>query len=145
MLAWSLAHLFFFWKISCFFLCFFCLILLGWNVLELERLLHSWRHLGQRNTKICIHGASRMKWKCGKCWKLAIFEGKLQVFISYLSEMKTVNNCSITLPCSSTCCSLFISFFALEIFKFKYDRFFARHSASISKFKFSNLNSHEVM
>ena len=43
------------------------------------------------NTKICTHRASQMEWKCGKCWKSTIFEGKLQVFISYLSEMKTVS------------------------------------------------------
>ena len=30
-----------------------------------------------------------MEQKRGKCWKLAIVEGKLQVFISYLSEIKT--------------------------------------------------------
>ena len=35
-----------------------------------------------------------------------------------LSEMKTVS--SITLPYSSTFNSLFLSFFVLEIFKFKY-------------------------
>ena len=34
-----------------------------------------------------------MEQKCGKCWKLQLSEGKLQVFISYLNEMKTV--CSI--------------------------------------------------
>ena len=43
--------------------------------------------------------------------------------------------CSVTLPCSSTFYSLFILFFVLEIFKFKYRNFFVRHSASISKFK----------
>ena len=58
----------------------------GWNVLEAERLLYSWRHIDWRNTKICIHRASRMEQKFGKCWKSSIFEGKLQVFISYLSE-----------------------------------------------------------
>ena len=43
------------------------------------------------NTKICTHRASQMEWKCGKCLKSTIFEGKLQVFISYLSEMKMVS------------------------------------------------------
>ena len=71
----------------------------------------------------------------GKCWKLPIFEGKLQVFFSYLSEMKTI--CSITLPYSSTFYRLFLPFFVLEIFKFKYNKFFVRHSASISKFEWS--------
>ena len=32
-----------------------------------------------------------MEQKRGKCWKLQPFEGKLQVFISYLSETKTVS------------------------------------------------------
>ena len=31
-----------------------------------------------------------MEQNCGKCWELSIFEGKLQGFIIYLSEMKTV-------------------------------------------------------
>ena len=75
----------------------------------------------------------QVEWKCGKCWKLPIFEGKLRVFFSYLSEMKIVS--STTLPYSSTFYSLFLPFFVLEIFKFKYDKFFIRHSASISKFK----------
>ena len=117
-------------KISHFFTCFFCLTPSGWNVLEAERPLRSWRHIGWRNTKICIHGASRMERKRGKCWKLPIFEGKLRVFISYLSEMKIV--CSITLLYSSTFYSLFLSFFVLEIFKSKYEKVFVRHSASIS-------------
>ena len=76
-----------------------------------------------------------MEGKRGKCWKLPIFEGKLQVFFSYLSEMKTI--CSITLPYSSTFYRLFLPFFVLEIFKFKYNKFFVRHSASISKFEWS--------
>ena len=41
--------------------------------------------------KIYIHGAWQMEPKCGNCWKLQLFEGKLLVFISYLSEMKTVS------------------------------------------------------
>ena len=43
--------------------------------------------------------------------------------------------CSITLLYSSTFYSLFLPFFVLEIFKFKYDKVFVRYSASISKFK----------
>ena len=43
--------------------------------------------------------------------------------------------CSITLLYSSTFYSLFLPFFVLEIFKFKYDKVFVRHSASISKFE----------
>ena len=105
----------------------------GWNVPGAERSLRSWCHIGWRNTKICIHRASRMEQKRGKCWKLPIFEGKLRVFISYLSEMKIV--CSITLLYSSTFYSLFLPFFVLEIFKFKYDKVFVRNSASICKFE----------
>ena len=58
---------------------------------EAKRLLCFWCHIDWRNTKICIHRASRMEQKFGKCWKSSIFEGKLQVFISYLSEMKIVS------------------------------------------------------
>ena len=35
-----------------------------------------------------LHGASPMERKRDKYWKSPIFEGKLRVFISYLSEMK---------------------------------------------------------
>ena len=73
-----------------------------------------------------------MEQKCGKCWKSPIFEGKLWVFISYLSNQYI---CSITLLYYSTFCSLFLPFFVLEIFKFKYNKVFVRHSASISKFE----------
>ena len=54
-------------------------------------------------------------------------------FLSYLSEMKTVSmfyNSSY-----STFYSFFLPFFVVEIFKFKYGKFFVRHSASISKFE----------
>ena len=54
-----------------------------------------------------------------KCWKSPIFEGKLQVFISYLNEMKIVNmfyNSSLFLASYS----LFLPFFVPEIFKFKH-------------------------
>ena len=43
--------------------------------------------------------------------------------------------CFVTLLYSSTFYSLFLPFFVLEIFKFKYDKVFVRHSASISKFE----------
>ena len=79
-------------KISCFYMFFlFNPPAWDWNVLRAERLLRSWRHTGWRNTKICIHGASRMEWKCGKCWKSPIFEGKLWVFSSYLSKMRIIS------------------------------------------------------
>ena len=84
----------------------------GWNVLEAERPLRSAHHIGWRNTKIYIHESSWMEQKCGKCWKLPIFEGKLQVFISYLTKMKIVY--SITLLYSSTFYSLLYHFLFLR-------------------------------
>ena len=77
-------------KISRFFM-FFCVNPWGWNVLGAERPLRSWHHIGWRNTKICIHKASEMEQKRGKCWKSPIFEGKLRVFISCLSKMRIVS------------------------------------------------------
>ena len=75
-----------------FFLMFFLFNLpWGWSVIESERALPSWRHIGWRNTKICIHEASWMERKLVKCWKLPNFEGKLRLFFSYLSEMKKVS------------------------------------------------------
>ena len=102
---------------SHFFTCFFYLPPppWGWNVLGAERLLCSRRHIGWRNTKICIHGASRF------------------LLVIWVKRKQSV--CSIILLYSSNFYSLFLPFFILEIFKFKYDRFFVRHSASISKFK----------
>ena len=59
-------------------------------------------------------------------------------FLSVKIEVKWKQKISsITLFCSSTQCtfySLFLLFFVLEI-KFKYDKFFVRHSSFISKFK----------
>ena len=109
-------------KISCFFLCFFCLNLLG---LECSRIRKTTSFLPSHRPKLQ---------ECGKCCKSPIFEGNLQVFISYVSEMKTVI-CPITLPCFNTFYSLFIPFFVLEIFKFKYGQFFCQNSISISKFE----------
>ena len=67
--------------------------------------------------------------------KSPIFKGKLWIFVSYLSEMKIVSLCSIILLYSRHLYSLFLPFFVMEIFKFKYDKVFVRHSASISKFE----------
>ena len=75
-----------------------------------------------------------MEQKCGKCWKSRSFEEELQVFISYLSKMKTVR-IIYNFAYFSTFYTLFLQFFVQEIFKFKYDKFFVRHSASISKLK----------
>ena len=72
-----------------FFLCFFCLTPPPPPPLRLEcsRIRKTTSFLmphRRRNTKICIHGASWMEPKWGKCWKLPIFEGKLRVFIRLL-------------------------------------------------------------
>ena len=108
-------------KISCFFSCFFCL-----TPLRLEC----------SGPKICIHGASRMGQKCGKCWKSPIFLREIASFFQLFEWNENSQSvCFITLPYSSTFYSLFLSFFVLEVFKFKYNKFFVRHSASISKFE----------
>ena len=49
--------------------------------------------------------------------------------------------CCVTLLYSSTFCSLFLPFFVLELFKFKYDKVYIRHSASMSKFKWLNIHA----
>ena len=122
-------------KISCFFLCFSCFTW-DWNVLESERLLHSWHHIGWRNTKICIHGASWMNKNVVNVENRYFLKGNCKFFsVIWVKWKQSV--CSITLPYSSTFYSLFLPFFVLEIFKFKYDKFFVRHSASISKFEWS--------
>ena len=56
-------------------------------------------------------------------------------FFSVICVKRKQSVSSITLSYSSTFYSLCLPFFVLEIFKFKYDKFFIRHSASISKFK----------
>ena len=69
-----------------------------------------------------------MEQKHGKCWKLPIFEKKLWLFGSYLSEMKSV--------------SMFYNFLIVAPFtvwrylnSYMTSFFFVRHSASIFKFK----------
>ena len=106
----------------------------GWNVLESEKPLCSWCHKGWRNTKNCIHIASQMEQKCGKCWKSLIFKDNCE-FLSVIWVKWKQTVCSITVSCSKTLYSLFLHFFVLEIFKFKYDNFYIRDFASISKFK----------
>ena len=78
---------------------------------------------------------TKMERKRGKYWKMPIFEGKLQVIFTYLSEMKTVSMLNPLILLLFTDCFYHAFFVLLEIFKFKYDKFFFRHSASISKFK----------
>ena len=66
----------------------------------------------QKSASIELH-------ECGKCCKSPIFEGKLQVFISYLNEMKTVI-CPITLPCFNTFYSLFMYYFLQLVLFWRY-------------------------
>ena len=65
--------------------------------------------------------------------KIANFWRKIASFYQ-LSEWNG-NSQYVTLLYSRTFYSLFLPFFVLEIFKFKYDKVFVRNSASISKFK----------
>ena len=101
----------------------------GWNVLGAQRQLLSWSYIDWRNTKICFHRASQMEQKRGKCQ----FLKENCEFLSVIWVKWEQSVCSITLLYFSTFYSLFLPFFVLEIFKFKYDKVFVRHSASISK------------
>ena len=76
-------------KISCFFLFFlFHPRLECSRIRETALFLTSCRLKKFKN----LHPWSFMnEQKCGKCWKSLLSEGKLQVFFSYLSEMKTVS------------------------------------------------------
>ena len=56
-----------------------------------------------------------MERKRGKCWKSLIFEGKLRVFLSVIWVKWKQSVCSITLPCSSTFYSLFMTSFLSDI------------------------------
>ena len=75
-----------------------------------------------------------MERKCGKCWKSPIFEGKLRVFISYLSKMRIV--------------SMFYNFFILALFTacFHHFLFWRYLNSSMTRFSsgilipFPNLN-----
>ena len=72
-----------------------------------SRLLRSWRHIDWINIKICIHGASWMEQRRGKCWKSPIFEGNLRIFISYLSKIRIVSmfyNCVFLILALFTAC-----------------------------------------
>ena len=75
-----------------------------------------------------------MERKREKSWKSQLFEDKLWVFICYLSKMKTVSMFYNSFLLYNFY-SLFLWYFVLVTFKFKHDKFFVRHSASISKFE----------
>ena len=128
-------------KISGFFLCFFSvnlpsrLTLLGLQCSRIRKTASipmSHRPKKYKNLHPQIR-APQMEQKHDKCWNSPIFEGKLQVLsVIWVKWKQPV--CSITLCCPSTFYSLLMLFFVLEIFKFKYGKFFIRYSASISKF-----------
>ena len=119
-------------KISCFFSCFFCLTPLGLessssrktaSFLTSHRLkkykksastgLHTWSE-----NVVNVENFQFLKVNCGFL---------LVIWVKWKQSV-----CSITLLYSSTFYSLFLPFFVLEIFKFKYDKFFVRSFASIS-------------
>ena len=89
-------------KFHVFFLCFFCLTPLGLEYSTSRKTASFLMSHRLKKYKNLLPRASRMGQKCDKCWKSPIFEGKLQVFISYLSEMKIV--------------SMFYNFFILALF-----------------------------
>ena len=104
----------------------------GWNVLESERPLCSLHHIGWwRNTKICIHTWSE---NMINIENRKFLKGNCEFFWDIWVKWKE-SVCSITFFYSGTFYSFFLSFFVLEIFKLKHDKFFVKHSASISKFE----------
>ena len=100
----------------------------SWNALIMSDIYE------RPNTKICLHRVPRMEQKCGKCWKSQLW--KLNWWFLLVIWVKWKQSvCSVILPYSCVFYNLFTPFFVLEIFKFQYDKFFVRHSASISKFE----------
>ena len=119
---------------------FFYLFLLfilpwGWNVLESERPFCSWCHIGWRNTKICIYGASQMKQKHVKMLKTANFWRKIASFYQLSEWNENSQYILLLFFVLALFIACFYHFFVLEIFKSKHDKVFVRHSASISKFE----------
>ena len=74
------------------------------------------------------------KYKKSACMKLRKWSENV-VNVENHQFLKGNCNLLLTLYYSSTFYSLFLAFFVLKIFKFKYGKFFIRHSASISNFK----------
>ena len=111
-------------KISCFFLCFFCLTPLPPHALECSRirktalLLMSHRPKKYKNQhpQSFMNGAKNIV-NVENCQYL---KGNYK-FLSVIWVEWKQSVCSITLLYSSTLCSLFLPFFVLEIFRFKYD------------------------
>ena len=118
-------------KISCFFSCFFCLAplrLKSSRIRKIASFLTSYRVKKYTN------------WRRSKRWKSQLFEGKLRVFIRVKWKQSV---CSIVLLHSIIFYRLFLPFFVLEIFNFKYDKFFVKHSASI--LNLNDLNSRDIL
>ena len=123
-------------KISCFFLCYFCLThprLECSRIRKTTLFLTSHRQAEemQKSVSIELHEWSENMVNVENSNFLKVNSKFL--LVTWVIWKQSV--CSIILPYSCTFYSLFLPFFVLEIFKFKYDRFFVRHSASISKFQ----------
>ena len=107
-----------------------------WNVLESERPLCSWRNIGWRITKTSIHKLHEWSENMVNVEKRNFLKVNCK-FLSVIWVKWKQSVCSIILLYSSTFYSLFLPFFVLEIFKLKYDKFFVRRSASISKLEWT--------
>ena len=120
-------------KISCFFLCFFCLTPMGLENSSCRKTASFLTSCRLKNYKtlhpqsftngvkmVNVENCSFFKVNCGF------------LLVSWEKWKQSVR--SITLLYSSTFYGLFLPFFVLEIFKFKYDMLFVINSAAISKF-----------
>ena len=120
-------------KISCFFLCFFCLTTLGletWSSRKTAMFLISHRLKKYKNLNPELHKWCKNVVNVENCNFLRVnCRFLLVIWVKWKQS-----ECSITLFYFSTFYSLFLPFFVLEIFKFKYDTFFMRNSTAISKF-----------
>ena len=105
--------------------------------MKLEKTLYSWPHIGLRNTKK-ISSTELHKWSenmvnvenCNFLKVSCNFQSL--VWVKWKQSV-----CSISFLYSTTFYIFFLPFVVLKIFKFKYRKFFVRHSASISKFEWS--------
>ena len=123
-------------KISCSFTCLSCLTPLG---LESSKSRKTASFLTSHGLKKYKSLHPRSFTNGAKTWYINVeihqFLKENCEFLSVIWVKWKQSVCSITLLYSSTFNSLFLPFFVLEIFKFKYDKVFVRNSASISKFE----------
>ena len=116
-------------KISCFFTCLSCLTPLGLESSKSRKTAsfltsHGLKKYKNLHPRSCTNGA-----KTWQMLKIADFWRKIASFY----QLPEWNENSLLYSSTSYC--LFLPFFVLEIFKFKYDKVFVRNSASISKFE----------